>query len=86
MLFSALALAMALNHAACGADSSMTGSARSQPRTEASPQQANTMKIRLTVNGKAITATLIDSETTRDFVSLLAHLDIERLRGDRKNQ
>jgi len=31
-----------------------------------------TMKIRLTLdNGKAITATLIDSETTRDFVSLL---------------
>ena len=34
-------------------------------------QEAKTMKIRLTVNGKAITATLIDSETTRDFVSLL---------------
>ena len=30
------------------------------------------MKIRLTLdNGRAITATLIDSETTRDFVSLL---------------
>jgi hypothetical protein len=37
----------------------------------ANAAQANTMKIRLTVNGKAITATLIDSETTRDFVSLL---------------
>ena len=34
--------------------------------------QPNTMKIRLTLdNSKAITATLIDSETTRDFVSLL---------------
>src|SRR5947209_19379863 len=34
--------------------------------------QPNIMKIRLTLdNGKAITATLIDSETTRDFVSLL---------------
>ena len=32
---------------------------------------ATTMKLRLTVNGKAITATLIDSETTRDFASLL---------------
>ena len=32
----------------------------------------NIMKIRLTLdNSKAITATLIDSETTRDFVSLL---------------
>ena len=29
------------------------------------------MKIRLTLNGTALTATLIDSETTRDFVSLL---------------
>ena len=34
--------------------------------------QQNAMKIRLTLdNSKAITATLIDSETTRDFVSLL---------------
>ena len=34
--------------------------------------QPNTMKMRLTLdNSKAITATLIDSETTRDFVSLL---------------
>ena len=29
------------------------------------------MKIRLTIDGKTTTATLIDSETTRDFVSLL---------------
>ena len=33
--------------------------------------EANTMKIRITLNGKAITATLIESETTRDFISLL---------------
>jgi len=33
--------------------------------------QAETMKIRLKVGDHAITATLIDSETTRDFVSLL---------------
>src|SRR6059036_1187275 len=34
--------------------------------------QPKTMKIRLTLdNGMAITATLIESETTRDFVSLL---------------
>lgn len=29
------------------------------------------MKIRLTVDGRAVTATLLDSPTTRDFVSLL---------------
>ena len=37
----------------------------------ASVAEANTMKIRITLNGKAVTATLIDSETTRDFISLL---------------
>jgi hypothetical protein len=30
-----------------------------------------TMKIRLTVDGRSITATLFDSPTTRDFISLL---------------
>ena len=29
------------------------------------------MKIRLILNGRVITATLIDSETTRDFIALL---------------
>jgi hypothetical protein len=33
--------------------------------------QADTMKLRLTVNDKVMTAALINSETTRDFVSLL---------------
>jgi hypothetical protein len=71
VLFLALALAMALNDAAYGADSSTTSSAPPERPVETSPQQANTMKIRLTVNGKALTATLIDGETTRDFISLL---------------
>ena len=66
-LFLALALAIALIRAAGRADTSTNSSIRSELPT----QQANTMKIRLMVNGKAITATLIDGETTRDFVSLL---------------
>jgi hypothetical protein len=37
----------------------------------ANAAQADTMKIRIGLNGKAITATLIDSATTRDFISLL---------------
>src|SRR5262249_55518678 len=37
----------------------------------ASAAHATTMKIRITLNDKTITATLIDSETTRDFISLL---------------
>ena len=34
-------------------------------------QQAKTMKIRMDVNGTRVTATLDDSETSRDFISLL---------------
>ena len=34
-------------------------------------QEANTMKIRLTVNGKTLQATLLDNATARDFFSLL---------------
>ena len=51
----ALALAMALSHAACGADNTTTDS----------------MKIRIKVEDSVITATLIDSKTTQDFISLL---------------
>ncbi len=50
----------------------------SAPESEASSdpgndktEKAKTMKIRLTIDGKTTTATLIDSETTSDFVSLL---------------
>jgi len=38
---------------------------------DTSPEEASTMKLRLRVGDRAITATLIDSEATRDFVSLL---------------
>ncbi len=34
-------------------------------------QEANSMKIRLTVDGKALQATLLDNATARDFFSLL---------------
>jgi hypothetical protein len=34
-------------------------------------QQVGKMKIRITIEGKTITATLADNETSRDFVSLL---------------
>ena len=49
---------MALNHAAYGADNTTT-----EPR--------DSMKIRLKVEDTVITATLIDSKTARDFISLL---------------
>jgi hypothetical protein len=38
---------------------------------ETTAEQANTMKISLKVKDKVLSGTLIDSETTRDFVSLL---------------
>src|SRR6266480_1778882 len=57
-LLLALASAMALSHAVFGAD---------KPTTK----HADSMKITLKVGDRALTATLIDSKTTRDFVSLL---------------
>src|SRR5262245_41680997 len=35
------------------------------------PAQSDAMKIQITINGKPMTGTLIDSATSRDFVSLL---------------
>ena len=64
------AFAMALNDAAYGTHSRRASSTDPIRPVETSHRQADTMKIRLTVNGKALTATLIDNETTRDFISL----------------
>jgi hypothetical protein len=41
------------------------------PSTEVAPPQSENMKIRLTSGDTVLTATLIDRETSRDFVSLL---------------
>ena len=56
-------LAMVAIQGACGTDN----------RTPADPypNRANRMKIRLKVEGTDLTATLIDTKTSRDFVSLL---------------
>jgi hypothetical protein len=40
-------------------------------RPAVSGQEASTMKIRLTFDGKAVEATLLDNATARDFLSLL---------------
>jgi hypothetical protein len=61
------ALAMGLLQAAWGADAS---TAPGSP-TERAPNRPNRMKIRLTVEGTQLTATLIDSKTSRDFIALL---------------
>ena len=41
------------------------------PPTEISPERSDSMKIRITVEATELTATLIDSNTTQDFISLL---------------
>jgi 4-carboxymuconolactone decarboxylase len=69
--FLVLALAIALSHAACGADNSTTSGTAPLPPAEISPEQADSMKIRLRIEDTVITATLIDSKTTQDFISLL---------------
>jgi len=61
------ALAMALIPAACGADASAApGSA-----AERAPSRPDPMKVRLRIKDTVLTATLTDSETAQDFVSLL---------------
>src|SRR5512139_382879 len=67
----AFAFAMALSHAAYGADNSTTGAPSPKPLTKTFPKAADSMKIRLKIGETVLTATLIDSATTRDFISLL---------------
>jgi hypothetical protein len=71
MLILVLALLMSLSDSACRADNSMTISPPSKMPTEISTKQADSMKINIKVKDKVITATLIDSKTTQDFISLL---------------
>ncbi|MEH2321275.1 cyclophilin-like fold protein [Nostoc sp.] len=71
MLILVFALAISLSYSACRADNSMPNSASSKMPTEISTKQANSMKINIKVKDQVVTATLIDSKTTQDFVSLL---------------
>ncbi|WP_335102771.1 cyclophilin-like fold protein [Nostoc sp.] len=49
----------------------MTSSASLKMPTEISTKQADSMKINIKAKDKVVTATLIDSKTTQDFISLL---------------
>ncbi|MBD2236733.1 hypothetical protein H6G35_08885 [Aulosira sp. FACHB-113] len=71
MLILLLTLVMSLSYSACRADNSMTSSASSKMPTEISTKQADSMKINIKVKDKVVTATLLDSKTTQDFISLL---------------
>lgn len=44
---------------------------RAMPTAERPNQRSDVMKIRLTLNGKAMTATLLDNATARDFLAML---------------
>src|SRR6266487_3777506 len=70
-IFLAFAFAIALVHAGCGADNSTANSAPPNSPTKTSTLESQIMKIRLKIDDKVITATLNDSKTTRDFISLL---------------
>jgi hypothetical protein len=71
MLILLLALVMSLSSSACRADNSMTISTPSKIPDEISTEQANRMKINIKVRDEVVTATLVDSKTTQDFISLL---------------
>jgi hypothetical protein len=43
----------------------------SEPPTEISPERSDSMKIKITIKDTELTATLVDSETTQDFIAML---------------
>src|SRR5881296_425762 len=69
-IYLALTFAMAMVHAGCSADTRTANSAPPDSPTNASALKPG-MKIRLKIEDKVLTAKLVDSKTTRDFVSLL---------------
>ncbi|MEW5861504.1 MAG: cyclophilin-like fold protein [Cyanobacteriota bacterium] len=86
MLILVLALAMSLSSSACRSDNSITSNAPPEIPAELSTEQANRMKINIKVGNEVVTATLIDSKTTQDFISLLPltltlkdHANIEKV-------
>jgi len=64
-----LTITLALATAACN-QTSGTGSA-TRPVQTINQQQVTTMKIRITIDGTVLTATLAENATSRDFLSLL---------------
>ncbi len=70
-IFLALALATLLYHIPCSADNDTTRAPSPKSPTKTPSKEADSMKIRLKVGDTLLTATLIDSATVRDFISLL---------------
>ena len=70
MQFFALAIAICIIQAACGAYNAEVRNAPPKLPNEVSNEQVENMKIRMKFEDKVLRATLIDSKTARDFVSL----------------
>jgi hypothetical protein len=64
-------LAAFLSYCACAAGNGETGGASRAQVNHVSKERTNGMKVRIKIGGKEVTATLKDSETARDFASLL---------------
>jgi hypothetical protein len=71
MVFRVLILAMAVVGTIVFACADANDAAGTESAQRTSPQEVRTMKIRMDVEGTALTATLVDNATSRDFVSLL---------------
>jgi hypothetical protein len=69
-LLLALTWATAFNPVSHGAEDD-TSAGRAVPTAQRPSQGTDVMKIRLTLNGKAMTATLLDNATARDFLAML---------------
>jgi hypothetical protein len=67
----ALALSLALFQPAAGAEDRATEKGAAAPPSAVSSQKASAMKVRLTINGRTLTASLSDNATARDFLALL---------------
>jgi len=71
LLFVALALAVSLGLAACGAGERVVGGTTPEWPNGVSNKRGDGMKIRMDVEGTEVTATLDDNAAARDFASLL---------------
>lgn len=71
LTFLALVLTMCLNQTACSAGKDTVGSTAPAQTNEVANRKIEGMKIRIKIGEKVVTATLNDSQTARDFVSLL---------------
>src|SRR5215208_8207230 len=66
-----LVLAAFLSYCACAAGNGETGGASGAQVNQVLKERTNSMKVRIKIGEKEVTATLKDSETARDFASLL---------------